>query len=419
LLTGALLIVLFLAMMVLMYLKKISALLAVPLMALLFAAAARVPLDYILQEVLENGASQLSSAYLAALFGGMLALFIKNQGISETLVRYAAELAGDRPLVVGLVLMTVTAVLFSTLGGLGAVIMVGSIILPILLSLGVPPWTAAGILLIGISMGGSLNIGNWQLYMDLLGVPKATVRNFELVVLTLYAAVGITFCLVTLQPKRLLRYWAVPRQDEGIPPRAPLAALLTPLVPLGLVLALDWPIIPSFVAGLLYALATTWRKGSVQIFTKSLFEGVESVAPAVILMIGIGMLLKSVTHARISTALQPYLNFIVPRTPMAYVTVFTVLAPLALYRGPLNLWGMGSGLATILLSTKAMPPEAIMGVLISVGAIQGVCDPTNTHNVWIANYVGVEPTEIMKKLIFPYIWSMTAAALMVAAAWLL
>ncbi len=192
-LTGALLILIFLGMVVLMYLEKISALLAVPVMALLFAVVARVPLDYILHEILENGASRLSAAYLAAIFGGMLALFIKNQGIGERLVRFAAELAGSHPLGIGLTLMAVTGLLFSTLGGLGAVIMVGTIILPILLSLGVPPTITAGIMLIGISMGGCLNIGNWQLYMDLLKIPKAEVMKFELVVVGLHAVVGVFF----------------------------------------------------------------------------------------------------------------------------------------------------------------------------------------------------------------------------------
>ena len=413
-LTGALLILIFLGMVVLMYLEKISALLAVPIMALLFAVVARVPLDYILHEILENGASRLSSAYLAAIFGGMLALFIKNQGIGERLVRFAAELAGSHPLGIGLTLMAVTGLLFSTLGGLGAVIMVGTIILPILLSLGVPPTISAGIMLIGISMGGCLNIGNWQLYMDLLKIPKAEVMKFELVVVGLHAVVGVLFAFFFLRRNKLLRYWTAEAEGGAQAKRAPAIALLTPIIPLAMVLIFDWPIVPAFIFGLVYALATTWRKNSLQIFTKSLFEGVESVAPAVILLIGIGMLLKAVTHANVANALQPYLQYIIPNSPMAYVAVFTVLAPLALYRGPLNIWGMGSGLATILLSTKALPPEAIMGVLISVGMIQGVCDPTNTHNVWIANYVSVEPTEIMKKLM-PFIWMMTTAALAVAA----
>ncbi len=213
---------------------------------------------------------------------------------------------------------------------------------------------------------------------------------------------------------KLLRYWTAEAEGGAQPKRAPAISLLTPIIPLAMVLIFDWPIVPAFIFGLVYALATTWRKNSLQIFTKSLFEGVESVAPAVILLIGIGMLLKAVTHANIANALQPYLQYIIPGSPIAYIVVFTVLAPLALYRGPLNIWGMGSGLATILLSTKALPPEAIMGVLISVGTIQGVCDPTNTHNVWIANYVSVEPTEIMKKLM-PFIWMMTTAALAVAA----
>jgi len=418
LLTGILLLLIFLLLAALMYLDKISALLAVPLMALLFALVARVPLEYILTNILEQGATRLSSAYLAAMLGGMLALFIKNHGIAETMVRYAAELAGDAPLFTALALLAVTALLFMTLGGLGAVIMVGTITLPILLSLGVPPVIAAGIMLIGISMGGTMNVSNWQFFMDVLNVPKATVERFSLILFGLYTIIGAAFCAFTLQPQKLARFWSRLDDDANRFKRPRLIALLTPVVPLFFVLACDWPIVPAFLAGLLYGLLTTWHKRSIQTFIKSLFEGVSSVAPAVILMIGIGMLLNSVTHPNIANALQPYLLAFVPNTPVLFFIVFLALAPLALYRGPLNVWGMGSGFAVILLSTKTLSSDAIMSLLISVGALQGACDPTNTHNAWIANYLNLEPTLILKKLL-PWIWALTAGGLLVAATWFL
>ena len=155
-LTGIAILVVLLIMIALMYVKKISALLALPIMAILFAVIAREPLDYILTEVLGKGPIRLSSAYIAAIFGGILASYISNMKITDGIIRSVAELAGDRPFIVALSLMVVTALLFTTLGGLGAVIMTGSIIFPILLSLGTPPILAAGIMLIGISAGGTL-----------------------------------------------------------------------------------------------------------------------------------------------------------------------------------------------------------------------------------------------------------------------
>lgn len=541
---GFALIAIFLLFTALMYLKRISAMLALPIMALLLAMTANVPRQYILQEILENCANPVIHALMATIFGGMLAVFIKNQGIATVFVRYAAELGGDRPLAVAISLLIATGVLFTTLGGLGAVIMVGTIILPIMLSLGIPPATAAGVMLIGISMGSCLNISNWQLYISVLKVPLARVQIFGLVMAGLHFVGGVIFCLWSLRRSQLRRFWPAPNGLASSETHQPVhrLALFTPIVPLLLVLVpsllesvqsefhlparLDlphWPIVPAFIAGLLFALLTanaegeialisisllffniwlytkvapagfqthtgaetsvlkavigglaaiilfvlwevfawidairmrrskrwrlalivpvvallihhflhwpplsgffigallalvvTVRRGTVQTFTKSVLESFESVAPAVILIIGIGMLLNAVNHAHIRIALQPFLLALAPQTGFLFVVIFTLLAPLALYRGPLNIWGMGTGIAAILLATGAMNAEAIMAMLISVSAMQGVCDPTNTANVWVANFIKIDAVDILKHMIV-YIWPMIVVALSIAA----
>jgi len=541
---GFALIAIFLLFTALMYLKRISAMLALPIMALLVAMVAKVPHQYILQEILENCANPVIHALMATVFGGMLALFIKNQGIATVFVRYASELGGDRPVAVAVSLLIATAVLFASLGGLGAVIMVGTIILPIMMSLGIAPLTAAGVMLIGISMGGCLNIGNWQLYISVLKVPLLKVQYFALVMAALHLVVGLIFCVWSLRRTQLRRFWPAPHEPASneIRPHVRRLALFTPVIPLLLVLIpnllemiqdafnlparLDlpkWPIIPAFIAGLLFALLTanaegeialisltilffniwlytkvapvsfqahvgpetsildamiggtaaiilfllweifawidvvrlrrsrrwrlallipfvalfihhilhwppmsgffmgallalvvTARRDTVQTFTKSVLESFESVAPAVILIIGIGMLLNSVKHDFVKDALKPFLMALAPQGGFLFVVIFTLLAPLALYRGPLNIWGMGTGVATILLTTGVMKPEVIMAMLISVGAMQGVCDPTNTANVWIANFSKIDAVDILKQMIV-YVWPMIIVALAIAA----
>jgi hypothetical protein len=191
-------------------------------------------------------------------------------------------------------------------------------------------------------------------------------------------------------------------------------ALLTPIVTLLLLHLLDWPAVSGFFVGAFLALVITVPRETMQTFTKSVLESFDAVGPAVILMIGIGMLLNSVAHPYIRAALQPFLQVLSSPSGILFVIVFTLLAPLALYRGPLNIWGMGGGFATIMLTTGTLSPEAIMSVLISVGALQGVCDPTNTHNAWIAMYNKVDTADILKQMLV-YIWPMSAVALSIAA----
>jgi hypothetical protein len=136
---------------------------------------------------------------------------------------------------------------------------------------------------------------------------------------------------------------------------------------------------------------------------KSIFEGFKDAAPAVFLMVGIGMLVKAVISPQISQMLGPLMARITPGSFLPYVVVFTVLAPLALFRGPLNIWGMGFGIIALMLKTGQLNASALMAAFLSTGQMQGVCDPTNTHNVWLASFLKIDVMELTQKSIM-WVW---------------
>jgi hypothetical protein len=71
---------------------------------------------------------------------------------------------------------------------------------------------------------------------------------------------------------------------------------------------------------------------------------------------------------------------------------------------------MGLAVASILLTTSALSPPAILGAILAAGMLQGVCDPTNTYNVWIAGFQGITVNQILRYTLLP-IW---AAAIAIA-----
>ena len=52
--------------------------------------------------------------------------------------------------------------------------------------------------------------------------------------------------------------------------------------------------------------------------------------------------------------------------------------------------------------SAVLPPLAVMTAFMSVGQMQSVCDPTNTANVWIGQFVQVSPEKILRHTL-PYI----------------
>jgi hypothetical protein len=190
--------------------------------------------------------------------------------------------------------------------------------------------------------------------------------------------------------------------------------MVTPLIPVGLVYFAGIDEIAAFTAALVYMFICVCRRpGATRIFARSLIEGAQVVMPPVLLMLGIGMLLVSLGTAPVQSYLRPLLAAAVPESQLGYIAlVFGLAAPLALYRGPLNRWGMGLAVASILLATGALSPPAILGVILAAGMLQGVSDPTNTANVWVAGFQGITVNQILRFTILP-IWAAAIIAVII------
>jgi len=479
-----LLLIVFLTSAVLMFFRKIPALLALPLMAFFIPVISGVSISDTIELVMGLGATRLSEAYTIAIFGSMLSILLQKTGVAESFIKAGAELSGDKPWTIAFIMLILIILLFTTLGGLGAIIMVSTVVLPILASVGIGPITTVGIFLIGLSLGGILNVGNWAVYTNVLLLSVDEVRSFALVMfgisfigalfyitiqlyrdghdinfkkialrsfliiliigtfITIYSNLNEALKSTIIYVLSLLGTGAKYLIGSGIVLLFILSfirlfrkqkavgifwgAYFIPVIPLLLILLFNINFIAAFIVGLLYGFISTFQKNSLNLFVRSILEGGSVVMPAVALMLGIGMLLNAVMgpsaphNAKfiegwpVLVLLKPVMSTIVPSNGFIYVILFTIFAPLALYRGPLNVWGMGYGIAAIFLAS-GMNPGAIMGLLISVGQIQGISDPTNTQNVWLANEMRVDVQKILWNTI-PHTWiwallGLTASAL--------
>ncbi len=475
----------FLIMALLMFLRKIPALIALPVMAFSIAIIGGVSLTDTIQYVIGQGALKLSSAYTIAIFGSMLSVILQKTGVAENFIKKGAELSGDNPWVIAVIMLLLITLLFTTLGGLGAIIMVATIVLPIMSSVGMGSMTIVGIFLIGLSIGGILNIGNWAVYISVMGLTVDQIRPFALIMFGISLLAAIAY--ITIQLYRdgqnlnikkivirsiiffaivgaalLVFNYALNNSTQKIILKifsaagsflkwliaAGIAALFitaiirlilrknehtkevhwisffAPTIPLFLILIFNMDFIASFVVGLIYTFITTYKKGRLNLFIQSVFEGGSVVMPAVVLMFGIGMLLIAIMGPGVKLSaypngwpvleiIKPVMAKIVPSNPFTYILVFTLAAPLALYRGPLNVWGMGYGLAAVFLAS-GLNPGAVMGLLLAVGQVQGISDPTNTHNVWLANEMRVDVQKVLWNTI-PYTWILAFIGLIFSA----
>ena len=406
--SAILILLIFIVFAVLMFTRKVPALIAVPLMAILIAATVGTPFSAILNDVVSAGSIKLAAAYVAVFAGAMLGRVMMQTGIAEGIIKRAAEFGGDKPLVVAFGLMFVTAVLFTSLTGLGAIIMVGSLVLPIMMSLGIPRRLAGTFFLLAFATGFIFNISLIRFYRDILQIAQdaplpAEVVRFQLIMLGVMAIGTILYTVISAKRSPELALMTAETKDELTAKiddkNAPLLSFLTPLIPLVLYFGFNasgWKEVPSFLAGSVFGALVAQPKRVIQVLTSSLIRGLEDGAPAAILMMGIGMLINALQLPAVKIALEPLIKALPIANTWTYVLFFGILSPLALYRGPFNLFGLGAGFFAIVAAAGIVPAIAVLAAAMAIVQLQNVCDPTNTHNVWVANYVGVRVEELTK-----------------------
>ena len=426
-LASILIIAVFLVFAVLMITKKISALLAMPFMAFFIALISGLfsgmpffkggkdsLMEFLFTTVIADGSARLATAIMYTVFGSILSQAVQKTGIAEKLVKTSAELAGDKKLVIALVLTVASTIVFGSITGLGGFIMVASLVLPVMMAAGLSPLLSSCLILFSLSIGGIFNPANWGFYKDALGVEIAVIKNLSVSYAVILSIVCIAFIIIEYLREKKRIAWAVNITDEPKIKISPFA-LLTPLLPIILIVNPFYsvPVVPAFIIASIYGISFMGFKKIIPTFTASIIDGIKDIAPVIGLFIGIGMLLNSVMAPCTSTIMKPLLTAIVPSGKTAYILFFFILAPLALYRGPFNLYGLGSGLAALLIGSSILSPPAVMAAFLSVGQIQGICDPTNTHNVWLSQYMKVSTGDMLTKTL-PYVWCFVLFALLSA-----
>ncbi len=361
------------------------------------------------------GSLYLYATIIATLFGGMFAMYVSHLNIADRLVYWTAEFGGERPMLVALAVFLATAVIFTSVGGLGTVIMIGTIILPVLRSIGLSPIVGAGVFLIAISMGGTVHPVSRRLWMDFYQLSAQQLDPLLWTMVSIYFATGIAWIAWGSRKTLLSSFQSEPIADARPALHVPPYLMIAPIIPVAMVYLGEIDEIVAFTLSIAYMfICVASREGAVRNLAKSLIQGAQAVVPPVMLMIGIGLLIVALQTPPVQGYMKPLISAAAPENRWAYIAVFALFAPLALYRGPLNVWGMGLAVSAILIGANVLPPAAVLGAILAAGMLQGVCDPTNTANVWIAGFQGISVNRILRFTLLP-IWLAAALAVVIFA----
>ena len=367
-----------------------------------------VKLIAILNKIYQSAPEGWGTTLVNVCWGAWFGRVLMETGIASTLIRKTVELGGDKPMVTIALLNVVTAIIFTAMTGAGPVIAIGVIVLPIMMSLGVPKAIAMFSFMESVAAGIYLNPVNFAQYraffIDVDEMPDFTLGWYA--AKWGYAALIISVVVTTilagffLKKSKTSHAWAAQTRGASEQKDAPLYTLILPIVPVVLKIWLDFSVIGGFViAGFAALFLCGKMKGSFkencQLVNKLYYDGVVDTATLVGLLLKLPMLNSVATYA--SPFFKAILGPVMPKSELVVCILFAVLLALGLFRGPMTLVGCGAATLGVLrgVASFSIPFLYCVFAIPTITVNIGSCI-TQSWVAWGLAYTKVESKDYLK-----------------------
>lgn len=361
--------------------------------------------------IFDGGPTGFGPTAVYIIFGSWFGRVLIDTGIAGTIIRKAVELGGDKPALTCILLCIVTAAIFTTSYGPGAVVAIGVIVFPIMLSLGIPKPLAAGSFVMSVGCGLYFNQSLLTQAAGSMVVGEETYQigpdwyRFAAVAFAIHmVSIILMVVLSSKGGKKRAHAWAASAGADMSTKNVGLLGCLTVLLPVTLSIALGINQVPAICLSVIWALIFTgnlksWNK-IAELVQKTFHDGVSDVG----LVLGFLMFLQMFVKAAGSCKdlLAPIVSPILPSNPLALFIVFGVLGFLALYRGPLTIWGAGIATFAIVAGATNLPLSILYPLFYipCCTVTTNVC-PTQSWNMWAIGYTQVSVKDFMRQVL-PY-----------------
>lgn len=396
------------------------------ILAIVWAVIAGIGVQDIQAKVLQGGGTQFASAVIIIVFGAWFAQILIQTGIAESVIRSAVELTGDRPMITAMVVNLVTALLFTSMYGVGAAIAIGVIALPIMMSQGIPARVAAPTFTMGIGAGAFVNLVQFGTFEKLFpGIRyEAPWLTYWWAAMGIYIACAWLMIYLNLRKLGVRRQASVDTAATGQAPRrrTPYYTYIVPVFPVLMVMVFKWQIIPTFLVSIVLALVLTWRdrsfQGHLNLFNKTFYDAFPDIATIAALWTICGMIIVTGQMPEVANALKPIFSPILPHNPAQAALFFGLLGGvLSIYRGPLVVVGTGAAVLAIMLTAGEIPVPYLYAIWLAPTVMQGSVDPTNSWTLWTIGYTKVPQGQFLKTAL-PFGCLMVAICSAICYLWL-
>lgn len=187
--------------------------------------------------------------------------------------------------------------------------------------------------------------------------------------------------------------------------KIPWIAFIVPVVPVFMNLAFKWDAVPSLILATLLAMLLTGKmrhwKSFIDFLNDTIQTAISDIAGLIMFLMALIMFSGA---AQINAArFQTLLTSILPSNIWVLALALGIAAPLALFRGPLHVWGAGAATAAVLAGAHIFPDSLLLPLMYVPSLMAVSTDLTQSWNVWALKYMKVDSRELLKQGV-PVMW---------------
>ena len=376
-------------------------------MTILWIAIGRIPINTTVNQLISAPALKYGSTIMVIIFGSWFGRVLVDTGIASDISRQAVKVSYRHPVLAAILVCLITAFIFTSAYGVGAVIAIAVILLPILTSLGLKKNVAVTAFVMAIGAPMYVNIvivKQIQLFFPkVVYGPKYLAYAF--------AAMGIQLIVVILfillHAKNIHKNDHPAENKQSDAPKINKLTYILPILPVLMNILFKWEPVPGLMLAIILALLLTGKlnhgyKKMLAFVNDTIQKSISDIATLIIMLLFLAMF--SAVAVKVTANFNDILTAIVPTNPWVLAIAFGILSPLALFRGPLMVWGAGSATAAVLAATGFFNQYFAFAMIIvpSVSMAVSTCI-TQSWNLWVVQDQKL-PVKTFLKTGVPFGW---------------
>ncbi|KRN74900.1 hypothetical protein IV73_GL001023 [Weissella kandleri] len=379
------------------------------LMTILWSIIGLVPLNTVMQKVIAEPALNYGPTIIYIVFGSWFGRVLVDSGIAASISRRTEKIGRKAPVLAAILVVLVAALIFSSAYGVGSVMAIGVILIPIMLSIGIPKKIAIPAFTMAIGAPMYINVvlfNQIKVFFPSVNY-SGKYLSFGIVAMIVQLLGVIIFILLNRKSIENGTPEVIEGETDNVGDDVHVSrwTYVIPVLPVALNIIFRWDAIPALLISTILAMLMTHKmaswKGMLDFINSTTKKAINDISGLIFFLMAlimfVGAASVNVPH------FKSIIEVIVPNSALVLALAIGILAPLALFRGPLHVWGAGAATASVLAATGTFSPNLLLPLLYTASIMAVSIDLTQSWNTWALDYSGLDAKTYLKMGI-PVMW---------------